>query len=67
MPKYAVKTPFIDRLTQVFYRKGSIYETNDTARAEELRKGGFIGEEIAAPAKPKAKAASKGTTKDANQ
>jgi hypothetical protein len=67
MPKYVVSTAFIDRFTHVFYREGSIYETNDAARAEELRKGGFIGEEIAPPAKPKAKATSKGTAKDANQ
>ncbi|MBA4544370.1 hypothetical protein H1164_16100 [Thermoactinomyces daqus] len=66
MPKYAVKTPFIDRFTQVFYREGSIYETTDAARAEELRKGGFIGEEIAS-LKSKAKTNSKGTAKNENQ
>ncbi|MBA4543851.1 hypothetical protein H1164_13230 [Thermoactinomyces daqus] len=67
MGKYLVTSAFIDRFTRVLYKKGQVYETNDTKRIEELRTGGFLGEEVAPPTKAKEKPAKKETTKDANQ
>lgn len=33
---------FIDRHTRVYYAVGDSYETDNTKRAEELQKGGFL-------------------------
>jgi len=44
--RYQVTANFIDKYTKKYHAKGTVYETNSEERAEELRKGGFLGEEI---------------------
>ncbi|MBY6269323.1 hypothetical protein [Parageobacillus thermoglucosidasius] len=46
MKQYPVLNDFIDRYTKEYYRKGSMYSTNDAERAEELQQKGFLGDEI---------------------
>jgi hypothetical protein len=44
--RFVVANSFIDRYTKEYYPAGSIYETKDESRAEELKNGGFLGEEV---------------------
>jgi hypothetical protein len=44
--RFVVASSFIDRYTKEYYPAGSIYETKDESRAEELKNGGFLGEEV---------------------
>jgi len=44
--RYQVAANFIDKYTKKYHPKGTVYETDSEERAEELRKGGFLGEEI---------------------
>lgn len=46
MRKYCVTADFIDKNTGKYHPAGGVYETNDADRVEELRKGGFLGEEL---------------------
>lgn len=65
MERYVVTKSFMDRLTRKYYGVGSIYETSDMQRAEELMNGGYIAPEnteMASTAKAQAE-----TFKAANQ
>jgi hypothetical protein len=53
--KYRVTADFIDKHTGKYHPAGGVYETNDAERVEELRKGGFLGEEGTEPHKGKGK------------
>jgi len=53
--KYRVTADFIDKYTGKYHPAGGVYETTDAGRVEELRKGGFLGDEIAEPHKGKGK------------
>lgn len=44
--KYAVVASFRDKHTNEVFTIGSFYETEDKDRVTELRKGGFLGDEI---------------------
>jgi len=65
--KYRVTSEFIDKYTRVYYPTGSTYETDDAKRVEELRKKGFIGEEIKPLAAEKPKGKTKNGKGDADQ
>ncbi len=41
-----VEKTFIDKETKKLHEKGTIYITDKKERAEELRKGGFLGVEL---------------------
>lgn len=43
---YLVENNFIDKETKRLHEKGTIYITDKEERAEELRKGGFLGVEL---------------------
>ena len=43
---YLVEKTFIDKETKKLHEKGTIYTTEKEKRAEELRKGGFLGVEL---------------------
>lgn len=43
---YLVENTFIDKETKELHEKGTIYITDKEERAEELRKGGFLGVEL---------------------
>lgn len=43
--KYKVLKNFQDKYTKEYYGINALYETDDTERAEELERGGFIGPE----------------------
>lgn len=43
---YLVEKTFIDKETKKLHEKGAIYITDKEERAEELRKGGFLGVEL---------------------
>lgn len=45
MDRYVVTKSFMDRFTNKYYGVGSIYESNDEARAAELERGGYIAPE----------------------
>lgn len=47
--KYKVLTRFNDKYTSVLHETGTFYETDSQERAEELQKGGYIGEEVKNP------------------
>lgn len=42
LKSYKVIVEFIDRHTRFYYAVGDSYETDNTKRAEELQKGGFL-------------------------
>ncbi|GIP38643.1 hypothetical protein J31TS4_19230 [Paenibacillus sp. J31TS4] len=44
--KYEVKKEFIDKHSKEYFSEGSVYETENTERADELAKAGFISEEV---------------------
>ena len=67
MKKYLVTSEFIDKYTRVYYPTGSTYETDDSKRVDELRKKGFIGEEIKQPTVEKSKGKTKKGKGDADQ
>lgn len=43
---YLVEKTFIDKETKKLYEKGTIYTTDKEERAEDLRKGRFLGVEL---------------------
>ena len=45
---HLVEKTFIDKETKKLHEKGTIYTTEKEERAEELRKGGFLGIELVA-------------------
>lgn len=51
---YLVENTFIDKQTKKLHEKGTIYITDKEERAEELRKGGFLGVELVAKEETKA-------------
>ncbi|PLR93194.1 hypothetical protein [Bacillus sp. T33-2] len=44
--KYIVKEHFEDKNTHEIYEVDSLYETDSQERADELRKGGYLGDEV---------------------
>ncbi|WP_199427017.1 hypothetical protein [Thermaerobacillus caldiproteolyticus] len=46
MKKYKVLANFIDRFTKKYHAAGTIYETDNEERVEELISKGFLGEEL---------------------
>lgn len=43
---FLVEKTFKDKITKKVYKKGTLYQTDDEKRVEELRKGGFLGSEL---------------------
>jgi hypothetical protein len=46
MKKYKVLAAFVDKFTKKYHAEGTIYETDNEERAEELQNKGFLGEEV---------------------
>jgi hypothetical protein len=46
MKKYKVLAAFVDKFTKKYHAVGTIYETDNEERAEELQSKGFLGEEV---------------------